>query len=301
MSACPFCQTRVPDDLERLGGPCPHCFNEIPGEEAATDPGLELKAAEFRKEQLAAKKQKMVTASVIAVLLVIVVSLVSWTTWKQKQAEAQVAELLNMEFEDLELISIDDLAAREEELRQAEAEAQNEELKAKLAEERRRLAAERARKEKEEELIDFGGFGDRDVDLVAEGEGVAGSSGTPDAGLASIGGMNVDIKVGVDDLRIERGAGLQGSKQNTAVLERLFAQKQGDVKRCWETAAPGLKGRWRLSVELQLDGSLSKVSFEPEQGVLDTGFQTCVVNKASRWTVTEKTDTVTSYSQPFTF
>ena len=87
----------------------------------------------------------------------------------------------------------------------------------------------------------------------------------------------------------------------TAVLERLFAQKQGDVKRCWETAAPGLKGRWRLSVELQLDGSLSKVSFEPEQGVLDTGFQTCVVNKASRWTVTEKTDTVTSYSQPFTF
>jgi hypothetical protein len=44
MAHCPFCDGSIDEDLARFGGPCPHCFCEIPGDEAATDPGEEVKA-----------------------------------------------------------------------------------------------------------------------------------------------------------------------------------------------------------------------------------------------------------------
>ncbi len=41
MPTCPFCQATISEELDRFGGSCPHCFNEVPGEEAATDPGIQ--------------------------------------------------------------------------------------------------------------------------------------------------------------------------------------------------------------------------------------------------------------------
>lgn len=39
MHDCPFCGDPIDDVLARFGGTCPRCFGEIPGEDAATDPG----------------------------------------------------------------------------------------------------------------------------------------------------------------------------------------------------------------------------------------------------------------------
>ena len=47
LAACPFCGRDVDADLVTYGGKCPHCFGEIPGEEAPTDPGEEKKAADI--------------------------------------------------------------------------------------------------------------------------------------------------------------------------------------------------------------------------------------------------------------
>ena len=301
MAVCPFCNNSIDADLERLGGPCPHCFNEIPGEEAATDPGVELKKAQAQAEAQQEKKQRLTSIGIAALVLLLVGSGGGWFAWQKHQDDQRIAALMSLEFEDMAMVSVEELQAREEELRQAEMEAKDEETRQKLAEERARLAAARAQKQKEEQLVDFGGFGDRDHgDLAGEGEGTAGGSGTPDAGLGTLGSIDIDINVG-NDLRVERGAGLKGNSQNVAVLQRLFKQKSGDITRCWETAAPGLKGRWVLSAQLQLDGTLSKVRFEPEQGDFDADFQKCVTNKVNRWSVSEKTDTVTDYSQAYTF
>lgn len=54
MGECPFCGNTVDDDLITFGGTCPRCFAEIPGEEAATDPGEDVKAAQARKDQMRA-------------------------------------------------------------------------------------------------------------------------------------------------------------------------------------------------------------------------------------------------------
>ena len=52
MGECPFCGAGVDEDLIALGGICPRCFGEIPGEQTATDPGDDLDdvPAEIRDE-----------------------------------------------------------------------------------------------------------------------------------------------------------------------------------------------------------------------------------------------------------
>ncbi|MCA9494389.1 MAG: AgmX/PglI C-terminal domain-containing protein [Myxococcales bacterium] len=51
MVECPFCGSEVTEDLVTYGGTCPKCFAEIPGDEAPTDPGAEVRAAQERKDR----------------------------------------------------------------------------------------------------------------------------------------------------------------------------------------------------------------------------------------------------------
>ncbi|HHO50296.1 MAG TPA: hypothetical protein ENK18_05345 [Deltaproteobacteria bacterium] len=51
MNECPFCGSEVSEELVAYGGTCPKCFAEIPGEEAATDPGEEVRAAQEQSDR----------------------------------------------------------------------------------------------------------------------------------------------------------------------------------------------------------------------------------------------------------
>jgi len=42
MSECPFCKISISEELTVFGGHCPGCLIIIPGEETATDPGVEI-------------------------------------------------------------------------------------------------------------------------------------------------------------------------------------------------------------------------------------------------------------------
>lgn len=50
MGKCPFCGGEVSEDTLLYGGSCPKCFGEIPGEEAATDPGEQVKAQQAKSD-----------------------------------------------------------------------------------------------------------------------------------------------------------------------------------------------------------------------------------------------------------
>ncbi len=68
---CPFCKGVVPPDLARAGGNCPHCMLEIPGEEAPTDPGLEMRKkheAEAAKVAKVAKRRRGLLTGVLGLL-----------------------------------------------------------------------------------------------------------------------------------------------------------------------------------------------------------------------------------------
>lgn len=63
---CPFCKGPISTDLERHGGACPHCLLEVPGDDAPTDPGLELrnkqKAAAMAAAAAKAKRNRVFAA-----------------------------------------------------------------------------------------------------------------------------------------------------------------------------------------------------------------------------------------------
>lgn len=63
---CPFCKGPISTDLERHGGACPHCLLEVPGDDAPTDPGLELrnkqKAAAMAAAAAKAKRNRAMVA-----------------------------------------------------------------------------------------------------------------------------------------------------------------------------------------------------------------------------------------------
>lgn len=73
MESCPFCRADVDEELILYGGNCPSCLNEIPGEEAPTDPGAQAKAnAEIEAEAVKKRSRApMIIGGLLAVLVAV--------------------------------------------------------------------------------------------------------------------------------------------------------------------------------------------------------------------------------------
>ncbi len=70
MGQCPFCHQSVEPDVLVNGGRCPHCLIEIPGEEAATDPGESALVREAEEAE-AARRSPLPFLAVGALVLAI--------------------------------------------------------------------------------------------------------------------------------------------------------------------------------------------------------------------------------------
>jgi hypothetical protein len=77
MGVCPFCKGEIADDILTFGGRCPQCLIEIPGEEAPTDPGDEVKAARAAEEAAAERKSPGLLIGAALVALVVGVAAAS--------------------------------------------------------------------------------------------------------------------------------------------------------------------------------------------------------------------------------
>lgn len=102
---CPFCKGPISKDLERYGGNCPHCLLEVPGDDAPTDPGLELRNKQKAEEMAAAaKKAKRNRAFMVvgALMVVMLTVLGGWRyqAWKES-LEYDPQEYYQLPLEDL--------------------------------------------------------------------------------------------------------------------------------------------------------------------------------------------------------
>lgn len=76
MGSCPFCAAEVDEDLTTFGGPCPKCFAMIPGEDAPTDPGEEVRAAQVESDKRQAGIRPWVPAVLVAMVLLVLAGIV---------------------------------------------------------------------------------------------------------------------------------------------------------------------------------------------------------------------------------
>lgn len=82
MEPCPFCNTNVNEDLLRFGGTCPSCFGEIPGEEAATDPGEAANAALVQADEERVRRRMLIPAIVALIVLLSLSTTVCFVGYK---------------------------------------------------------------------------------------------------------------------------------------------------------------------------------------------------------------------------
>ena len=82
---CPFCESEVSEQLALYGGRCPTCFGDIPGEEAATDPGEAVKQQEAADD---ARRAKMKVYAPVLFALPVLVTIVGFTGWTLLSAGA---------------------------------------------------------------------------------------------------------------------------------------------------------------------------------------------------------------------
>lgn len=87
MEPCPFCKSPVAEDLVRFGGSCPHCFIEIPGEEAPTNPGVQAEPTAATE----ASSSRGASAGVLAALILLLGLGGGFMVWMNNSAEGELA------------------------------------------------------------------------------------------------------------------------------------------------------------------------------------------------------------------
>ena len=90
MDRCPFCAGSVTRDLLAFGGRCPKCLGEIPGEEAATDPGEAVKRAQGQRDKATVRRRRLVP---LLVAIPLVLGLGVLATYLVLRPEPQIALL----------------------------------------------------------------------------------------------------------------------------------------------------------------------------------------------------------------
>lgn len=107
MPVCPFCHQEIDEHLAVHGGTCPSCFAEIPGEEAPTDPGDQVKA----RQQVEDARHVQRSRIPLVLVLLFLVSLVGGATWIALRPEPPMPVL---DFDELGYPEIEIVAAPED-------------------------------------------------------------------------------------------------------------------------------------------------------------------------------------------
>lgn len=250
-AACPFCRRSVSPDLLVFGGACPHCLIDIPGEEAPTDPGEELR----KKIEEAERKPvwpKMVAVTLMLLILTCATGFtIVWTWFQDSMPEAVVKRFKAPSLEDHEDQEIPaDLIARPE---------------------------------------DTGGVADamggrepasRPIIRTAPAE--------PEASVVVVsdGGSLDDFSVSA--LPASRGPTARVLEDQTEIetmIDRIFHLKEHELQSCYEarlSSRPSLKGTWDVGFVVGTERRATEAWATP-LATSDSTLERCIVRCVRGW------------------
>lgn len=308
MESCPFCGAEVPEQLIVYGGSCPSCFGEIPGEEAATDPGTDVMEAENAKMVAQAKRRSFVP---LLLLLLLGTGVAAFVAFLAVQPEPELP-IMDLDEDAGYLAYLANL--RQEEAKRVEAE---------------RAAAEAAKKESEKTAVAAKGPGKASpTGAEVNGPGamsapkLGGASGLDEASLLSglkadsgedvlktvrqakdleLPGSKGDIDLpgaGPSTGRLTSGDSMMGSvqvKQEARPLSdpnevklmiyQVLDRRLPKLRNCYENALkanPGLGGEWQLIMTIETDGSVGAPQVRP-LGMSNANFESCMMGQMTKW------------------
>lgn len=282
MGQCPFCKGQVSAELLRDGGPCPHCLNDIPGEDAATDPGVALRAKEAAAAAAAQRKRKITSIALAAAVLLSIAGGIGYTEYQRSLQYA----VLELSFEN------EFFVVSPEELAQAEAE-----VKAQEEAERAALAANTGGKKPRAGKSSGGGeYRPPEEDTLAaleddrlntNNDGGA-KSGAPVAQTTMAPltvGAGPTIATGPSTAIKRDLPTLTSQAEIDKMVKTAMKRNMGQIKYCYESAlraTPNLSGRWTFNFTINTDGTTANISVKGDT-MRDTAFEACLAGRVRNW------------------
>jgi hypothetical protein len=248
---CPFCNSTIDEHVLLYGGSCPKCFGEIPGEEAATDPGAVVRARQAASDTRRMWWKALVpVALMVPVVFGVFVIAVGFVIWNRDPH----VEVMNFD-DDLEF-QFEIVSAPEPGPEPVPVPGQ-------------------PRPRPTNDGIADAGNPDRGLpDVVV--------APRPSPAPSKSGGLSFD---GLGTQAFREGEILSDPGQIFQMIKLKMAGYQGTLKECYDRrlkVKPGLEGRWLAKFVVGTDGFPKNVSFT---GVTtkDAELEQCLANTVSRW------------------
>lgn len=269
--------------LVTFGGTCPRCFAHIPGEEAATDPGEDVKAALDASDRARSRRRALLPILVAAPVVLAVVGAAVWF------ATRPAPEVALLDLDALDGIYMPDIVAATDE---APAEAAPSPPAPEVA--GPSVAASRLLARPSTELTpgvrahDLGEAvaahrGDDALRPRAAGA-VAGPS-SRDGALSTGGAAGGTLDFGLDVTNSRKAGVLEDPAAiRQMIAERMSGQMQ-QLNSCYERqlkVEPGLTGRWRIRYVVAADGTVRDAAAEGLDGP-NPDFERCMTDIVTRW------------------
>jgi hypothetical protein len=292
VSCCPFCNASIDENLALYGGPCPSCFGEIPGEEAETDPGEDVKQQQLQADFAAARRRSMAPLLVLVPLVVGIV-LVAGYVLRGEELEQLDVMVFDVEYG----ISLDEMAHAE-----PEPEPEPEPEAGGVAATRVGVPVRAVGSTVPASLSNPGTAGDTlaalskqaDMRVVEHVESTPGMARrTPDpleAGMGDIemttSGSNSNLFSGDLGSGPQRRASLlEDTGQIKEAINNMMATGKRQVVQCYDRERklqPDLQGQWSLVFTITTAGEIDDPKVVPV-GEPHPSLEACVAGKMDRW------------------
>jgi hypothetical protein len=289
LSACPFCGGDVDRDLIRFGGPCPRCFAEIPGEEAPTDPGEEVRSAQAAKDRRRSTVRALVPI-VLAAPVVAVLALIGLYLVLRPPPEVAVLDFDDYDYPMPELVGRVDEAPPTEAVEVAKGERPRN-----SGADRKGSVEDRMNKLAAAGKID-GGSGTPQLEAGVgsagrPGMGTRGPRGldapsAADPELKATGSRRAGVDFGITEVTQSRRGGVyRDPDQKRKMIADAMAVQVPRLNACYERrlkTAPDLTGRWRVKFLITQAGGVQQagaVGLETNDGE----FEACLSRELGKW------------------
>ncbi len=294
-AVCPFCKGTISKDLERYGGNCPHCLLEVPGDDAPTDPGLELQKQQAQEEEIKVKKHKRGNWLIGAVAFCAFVFAISGGAWWYSASQESMYYDPQVYFQvPLEEINIADFLREAE---AAEAQAKVDAAAKAAAQARngsgsgnggRNINAGSVAATGNGGELSMGGDpngtqgGSRPVGIRNGGGGTATTPDVkgPDGAIASAGGM-ATARSGLSN----NSDVLSDPAEIQAMVTRALKIYKNQLINCYvqrQKTVSDLRGTWTISFTIQQDGSV-KGARAKEAKNRDPEVDQCMARNMAAW------------------
>ncbi len=254
MAKCPYCKASISEEVSRFGGNCASCLIEIPGEEAATDPG---------EDQGVAKVESASRGPIISSFVAAVVVLIAVGAWYSQHSASDAPE-----GEALSGYRAPSLSTHKDQAAPVEAEAQA-----------TQTSSERRRAERREKRNRTGGRAPTADARVAEGRVVAKANPDP------VNPLDPFALTGGPLATRQKGTVLTGSGEIRSMVSRVLARGQRRLQPCYEQTKqsnPAYKGEWSITVQINTNGSVESVRASASSGA-NSRMERCIRSKVKGW------------------